>query len=262
MLSKICTVLLIGVIFLSTYSHAATVGNPVEAIGKGELSLSIEDNAVLDSNIDNDGEIADMKLGINHQIGTKITYGLTDPVNVYCKIGFADLNQRFIDSAGHTYEIEYDYDMLVGAGCSYDLGELKGVYLTLDTQINWWRCDVDTVTYTGQKATTPSGRVHNTEFQAALFGKKRFKIPYCGGRFSITPYAGPILTYFHTMTSSEIEFVTADSSSKSVGWSTNNENFLGAVLGFDFLMHDKIRLNAESRFGPEIAVSGGLTYIF
>jgi hypothetical protein len=152
----------------------------------------------------------------------------------------------------------------IGAKIIYEF--IPKVKVAVDNQINWWRSDVDEVSYAGISASTLSGHASAWEYQLAgilsyTIDNEKLIHPAQGEWPEFTPYAGIKFAYLEMDSK-----VTASTPSASIPMpdSFNNDNKFGVIVGLDvnFVSLGGFSMNIEGRFLDENAISGFLNYNF
>jgi len=245
---------------LANSVFAAGIGNSISPVGRHKATFSMEDNIVLDKPIRPTGDITNFDFDTINQTYGKITFGMSNKVNLYAKLGASDVGTvktRFTDHS--TTEVQANYGFLWGVGANGLLLEIyDGIMLGTDVQYNSWQATVDNVVESGKDTIKERGRIRNNEFQAALFATRKFSLGNKDVEFS--PYIGGRFSYFNTRT---LKTITYDTSSAhyQLSWNHNNKKHFGAILGADlFLPRYCFQLSLEGRFFDETAITTGLSY--
>jgi hypothetical protein len=252
---KILTKIVI-VAFLTTCAAtalAAGLGDVVQPIEQGKISITPEYTHVFDRDFNQSGE----KVDKYDQAYANIAYGIADNVKLYTKLGVADMNIKGRTSASETTQEEYSFGFLWGGGISGNL-KLQGDWIIgFDSQYTAWNTDFDAITVNGEKGTKLAGKLKNDEWQAALYAGKEIAM---GTNITLTPYTGVKVARLE----SDIKGLSFETSTAAyVGTGTlKNDNEFGVVVGTNLKMSENLKVNIEGQFVDETGLTAGLTYKF
>jgi hypothetical protein len=254
------TLILSGMVFVVYISMTAVCwagGNgPVEPLGTAKFALSGEYNNVLDMDLKKNGDVTGGEVEESYQGYAKLAVGISDNVNLYARLGAANLKEKLKWSNNTSHTIKYDNGLLWGIGGNgiYDLGNNFGIGGNL--QIDAWFVDADSISGDNSPTFVDKGSLNNSEFQASLYLKYT-----CDLGVKITPYAGGYYSYFDSRIDKTLKYQDTNGTIYTCGDIKNDDNF-GVLLGLDVTATDKITLNIEGRFIAETAVTCGVCYKF
>lgn len=250
------------IVFIASPLFAAGITDSTKPLGHLKWAATAEDNYVFERDIDTPENKTKVEMEDINQIYGKLSLGLTPYFNVYAKVGASDAGDiKDYDTSDIQLDIDTEYGLLWGVGVSgaREIFKGNGWMLGLDAQFNWWRSDVDSVTFNGTKATNVGGKIVDLEFQGTPFVSKRFEVP--SWNLAINPYVGLKVSYFRTQTDDNITYVGAGLDRVS-SWTTRGDDYVGVVVGTDLEIKNNIALQVEGRFIDEAAITAGGTYRF
>ncbi|MBI1979755.1 MAG: hypothetical protein HY593_00250 [Candidatus Omnitrophica bacterium] len=273
MKKKHLLVSLIAVTLLSnSYLHAASVGSG-RTIPQGQLAVGAEYNHIFDKDMDPKTKGLDgydsMEIDESNQVYGVISYGLFQndrlAADLSVKLGAGDLVTQGVDGTFFNKErIEYDMGFLWGIGGKVGIQFDKGWSLSLHAGYDAWESDLDSITYSGEKAFNVEGAktAKVSEFQAAILFNFHLDMKESNGMVFV-PYVGPVFDWMRVKTG-RISYETASftSTNTATGAKDAKDN-VGVVVGADvFCFNDALKLNVEGRFISEEALSVSLRYRF
>lgn len=256
-LSIIVSIIVIGVILLMFVNStwAASIDNIIQPLGHGKLQVTAADTFVFDRDID----APSTEFDEYNQAYTKIAYGLGNYINVYTKLGTANMKIKGITDANETTVEKYKYSFLWGGGISAGYEIKEGWILGVDAQYNAWKSDLDSITVAGEAGTNLKGDLDISEWQGAIYLAKIIPslespeiilLPYIGAKYAQieADYAG-------------ISFDTSSTSYVGSG-KAKNDNKFGFVAGINIDLTKNLKINVEGLFIDETGVTAGLSYKF
>lgn len=251
-LTLILTGTTILLLFFSV-AMAGTIGNPTATVEQGSFRVGAEiDLTERDTEDDDGGESVEAE---SNRYIVRGTYGISDQINVYAKLGMADCT---VD------EFEGDNEFTYGGGLKatiYDEGEVKiGVvaqishfssedsyeeeeadyYYTYsyseDIELTWWEYEIAVgASYEGLENFVPYGGI----FYSKIDGEAKSKYNY-----EREDYYGT-----HSDSGSETsDFEESDS--------------IGIFVGADYAVSEQFNLGAEARLIAESSFSFWASYAF
>jgi len=241
--------------------YAAALTDSTKPLGELKFATSVEGNYIFDKNIRK--STTDTKFVIEDisQLYTKLTLGLSPYFNIYTKLGISDggtIRKETITPA--QYDIETEHNLLAGIGIT-GLDEIFPNWMIgIDTQFNWWKVDVDAVSFMGGTATETSGEIENFEVQGIVFITTN--IEFIHYDWLINPYFGLKVSYFSTDTDGQIHFKDSAGNLLDTSWALKGDDNFGIIIGTDWEVTPDFTMQIEGRFVDETALSGGVTYRF
>ena len=249
--------MVIGLVCVSMAAVCRAGGSgPVEPLGTAKFALSGEYNGVFDMDLKKNGDITGGEVEESHQGYAKLAVGVSDNVNLYARLGAANLEEKLKWNNSTSHTIKYDNGLLWGIGGNgvYDFGNNFGIGGNL--QLDAWFTDADSISGDNSPTFVNKGSLNNYEFQTSLYLKYTYNLGV-----KLTPYAGGYYSYFNSKIDKTIRYQDSNATTYTPGDMKNDDNF-GLLAGVDIAATDKIVLNVEGRFIAETAVTGAVSYKF
>jgi hypothetical protein len=227
-------------VYASSISGVTTQGKDNFGVSL-ELDWSFERDLELDK-IDLGLAVKDIQAKEHYTIPVKLSYGITDNVDIYGQVGYSDFsNEGNLPALG-------DFDADSDGSASYAIGA-KGTFMATngllygaDAQYSWGKNDNKISVANG--AVTDNGEVKNMQWHIAPYIGKQFEqsVAYIGVRYSDAKYEHE----FDALGS--IDFEAKDN--------------VGVFFGFDYETDETSAVNIEVRLVDETAVTIGATKKF
>lgn len=264
MKTKITVFAVTIILCFTTPVFAGSIGSKVKPVNNIDFAIAVEDNIIFGRYIESSGTVSSGEFDTTNQIYGKLIMAVPDFANLgidyanfYAKIGASDCSLHYNLNGGTKVEVESEYGFLWGIGGIGVYEFTPNWHVGLDTQFNWWQCDVDKVKRDGDKATNISGEIRNWEFQATLFVNTKYEIQ----EVTIKPYVGGVISYLDTHSKEDVRY-TSSGSAYTLNWDLKGDDILGIVIGSDILFTKNFVATVEARFIYETALTTGLTYKF
>ena len=257
MASIIAVVLSIG-----SLANAAGIGDTIEPLGNGKVSVSIINNNILEKDYEPSGNVTKANLDEMNETYAKIAIGAGDNLNLYVMLGMinsAELTEDWTQaSTNYTTKFETDSDFLWGLGSSsaYEFG--NKYFIGSDFHYIAWEADVDKIEESGESATNIKGGYEYYELQGSIYAGKRFE---SSPEISLIPYAGFFYNYSEIESDGDITCETTTAYYTHKGDIENDDKF-GIMLGANMEIAKSFLLNVEGRFIAEEAFTISGTYKF
>ncbi|MFH1092959.1 MAG: hypothetical protein V1739_02235 [Candidatus Omnitrophota bacterium] len=249
---------IITLLSCNAYVQAAQVGSmisvPLDIVEADRLSINAEGSIVSEINLDTKNGISN-SVDESTQIGLKISYGITEGVSFYAKLGMADWS--ITNSTPMT--TEYENAPYYGGGISYVYRSESNILVGGDIQyIMQSGVDVDSITYSNTAAANITGLEgdFNTMQISVLLGYDL----ELSEDMRIVPYGG--LTYSKFEYESAAGSFTAGSTINQAAQSLDSDDVLGFIAGLSLKMGSNLDITLEERFVAESAFSIGFNYRF
>ncbi|MEI8176855.1 MAG: hypothetical protein WCG78_08325, partial [Candidatus Omnitrophota bacterium] len=71
-------------------TFAASIGDSITPVGRHKVTFSLEDNSIFQRQITKSGTLTEFSMNNTNQVYGKLTFGLSDNINLYGKIGESD----------------------------------------------------------------------------------------------------------------------------------------------------------------------------
>jgi opacity protein-like surface antigen len=248
--------LCLGLVLSNALVYAASIGG-AETQGQGKFGVALDTEYVFERDLKDNGsdvdpgeEFKSIDLEELYRIMVKTSYGLLDNLDVYVKLGVADIEVSRVIYQNGAYDSTSD---AFGRGnFAYGFG-LKGNYELTEEWI--LGCDLQYVRHKNEfswKTTNASGNVDSGVGDKKATIQEWHVAPYVAYRLdNFTPYLG--LKY------SDIRF------EGTVGGYTSKykaDDNVGVFVGTDYEIGENLTLNLEGRFVDETALSFAATYKF
>lgn len=239
--------------------YAASLG-PVEPLGANKCEVGVEYNSVVNRDLDKAGAVTKAEVDESNQVYAKLALGVGDYLNVYGKLGMADLNQKVTwnsDYDNRSQTLGFNNGLLWGVGANglYDLGNNVGI--GGDVQLDMSFNDVDSITASNATSFSSSGSLRNTEIQASVYMTYTLQP---AENFKIVPYAGGYYSYFKAAIDDAIKY--ADTLYEYTLRDLEGKDNFGLLLGVNVHALKNISVNVEGRLIGESAVTAGISYRF
>ncbi len=225
---------------------AISVGVPGRPVLQGRVVSGLEYSSIKDR------DLGDPLLGPNklktdsRQFFGKLTYGLTDRVTIFGKLGVADLQLW-----DENQQVLYDHggDLAYGAGLKVKFYEDLSLGLTLWAGGQYFAFD---------PSDANGGRSASwVEYQGEL-GLSLTKT-IIEAESLVEPF---LLTHTGFHAGLKFSDVNVDWTTPSLGGTMEAMDSVGFFTGFDVLFNDLFLISAELRAGDEMAMAAGLGFLF
>lgn len=233
---------------------AVSIDSTIQPLGHGKIQVTAADTYVFDR----DSDTASTEFDQYNQGYSKIAVGLGDNVNLYAKLGAANMEINSITSNNLTTEEKYAYGFLYGGGISAAYQTEDGWLVGVDAQYNMWKSKLDSITVGGAKGTNLAGDLDNKEWQGTLYLGKSITIE--SPEIKLLPYIGAK----YAQIESDYEGLSFDAGSTSYVGSgkLKNDNKFGALAGLNINFNDNLKLSVEGQFADELGATAGVSYKF
>ena len=269
------------VLAICSAANAAGIGDNLEPLGNGKISVSLTENTIFDRDYEPSGDTTKVNLDEMNETYAKVAFGLGETTNLYTILGrlnSAELNQEglttvifsetFTVDATSNYKYESDAGFLWGLGINDTHTLENGYFIGTDLHYLRYEADIDKISgsadiysFTG---TDIKGDYEYQEVQGTAYIGKRFET---SPEIFCIPYLGIFLNYSKIKVS-DVNFTTAEEilGTKWIYTGSSgdieNENNFGMMLGTNVEISKSFALNLESRFISEQALTISGTYKF
>ena len=237
-----CLVLCGFVLFVNT-AYCATIGDPIEPIGKGKMMVGAAHNMIYSRETEY-GDYRQIDLKDAYQWYAKGTYGLHKNINVYGKAGISDIEHKILETSaqgGGDFALEWDMGPLWGIGILAATDRWHGFNAGLDLQYVGWFCDMEVFKYQQDTSSVTTGSLLTTEAQATFFITYEIKLR---GSAKFVPYGGVSYLYLNSDTTDTIEYSTPGKTG-TMDYDIDNSRDWIFVLGGDFVAGENFSLTLE-----------------
>ncbi|MFH1867781.1 MAG: hypothetical protein ABH843_02305 [Candidatus Omnitrophota bacterium] len=234
-----------GIIFICftfiivSNGYAATIGDPIEPIGKGVIAMAAEQNLIFSREVEY-GQFRQIDIKDAYQWYAKGIYGLGEYFNIYAKLGISDLEHK-IKEGGNDFDIEYDLGPLWGVGILAATPRWHGLNVGLDSQYAGWYVEVESLKYNQERSADEIGSVLVTEIQETLFVSYSVE---AGKNSKLIPYLGISYLYLNNETKDTIEYDTPQKNG-TIDFDIDNTQDFHFILGADFVCGENVSLTLE-----------------
>ena len=275
--------LLVAIFMISTTSHAATVGNPLD-LDVPTMS-SILRQQVIDDTLDEYEEAFKLKVSFDAEFVlekdlkapveiegaelegqwymAKIGATIFNKIEPYIKLGTSNLEVKWKQNDAHNLEVESDSGFTWGGGAKLVLWDFDawGIRLTADSQYRIADHDVEEMTREGATVSDSGAIFKIEEWQASLALSKKFEVPLRWQSIYVVPYTGV------SMSDSTVDVSFKESGfavSEFSLFDASNDDVGGFFMGFDIMssLRSSFIYSIEARFLNEIALTFGGTLKF
>ena len=253
------------VLFIIACPAYATPSGGTNPVTDGSLvALAFEYDYVFDREIKS-SQINDGKIKEANTFYLTLTTKPADFLFLYAKAGGTNFQIKSTLTNGNTLIEKYKTGFFTGGGAKVVYEVIPNLKFALDNQLNWWRTDLEDISY-NQQVTEKSGYRSAWEYQlSGIFSYtiKWDKIihPVEGEWPTVTPYMGVKYSYLKMDKSIT---VSTSLGAVAVPDSIINKNKTGLIFGADIDLSSLggFMFNLEARLLDENAISGALSYNF
>lgn len=185
-------------------------------------------------------------------------------VNVYAKLGSANLSTTALTTNGTSESIDYDYGLLWGIGGNYIYEIDPTMHFVLDMQYVSFSPEFDKVVFNGSTGISPIASDPDVqEYQISMILRKEvgaFNLE--GSPVRIIPYGGVDFSWFD-IDSGAIGYRDSNGNARGSETGGDGDDVFGVVLGTEFLtLNNALRLRVDGRLVNEeaIALSGEVLF--
>lgn len=219
--------------------YCASIGDPMEPIGKGKIAIAAEQNLVFSREMEY-GQFTQLDIKDAYQWYGKGSYGVNEYFNVYTKIGMSDLEHKMRDG-GNDFDIEYDLGPLWGVGVLVATPRWHGLSIGFDSQYAGWYVEVESLKYNQERSADEIGSVLVTEIQQTLFISYNVEV---GEKSRLLPYVGLSYLYLNNETKDTIVYDTSQGSG-TMDFNLDNTEDFNVYIGADFICGENVSLTME-----------------
>ena len=252
--------------FFSSVSYAASIGNKIEPIGQGKFAVTAEGNFVSDRDMEAKGSstsgstVTSLEVEKMNQEYGKFIFGLTDNINIFAKLGAAELRDlQATFSTGESVDADFDNDFLYGGGFNavVNVGENEAGFVGLSGDFSFFESDTSDLAITDNTVTNVSGGIEVAEIQ--IGGYIGMKLDINNNTVAL-PYVGVFYNYFN-LDADAINY-TISGTNYVLNIDSDGDDEFGIAVGTDVNITENFSLNVEGRFIAGTAVSFGGTFKF
>ncbi|MFH1777645.1 MAG: hypothetical protein ABH952_08845 [Candidatus Omnitrophota bacterium] len=251
----ICSVLVF--VFNAAEGFTAYIGDPIQTIGKKKIAVTGE-SCFVTKRETKDPAGTKATIDESKQLGMKLTYGITDNLDIYGKLGTADYKVKIDLDAG--LEFDYQSDIYYGFGVRYLFPLKTSFFIITDIgYIDNSNVGVKSMGYAGETAlTSRGGKGDFRNFQASLLAGKEIMLNYTA---NIIPYAGFCYDRFRYDIGAS-DFRTTSWSVDTTAGELEGDDSFGVFVGMSVAANEHWSFNVEGRFVAETTIASSVSYRF
>lgn len=258
--------LVLALCIFSSVSYAASIGNKIEPIGQGKFAVTAEGNFTFDRDMEAKGSstsgstVTGLEVEKMNQEYGKLIFGLTDNINIFAKLGAAELRDlQATFSTGESVDADFDNDFLYGGGFNtvVNVGDNEEFFVGLSGDFSFFEADTSDLTIIDNTVTNISGGIEVAEIQVGGYTGMKLGI---SDNIAALPYVGVFYNNFN-LDANAINY-TISGTNYVLDIDSDGDDEFGIAVGTDVNIAENFSLNVEGRFITGTAISFGGTFKF